>query len=127
MNEDTGAAPQPEQDGAVTIGGVHKAVVQGFLGVNKMLKNLSKSMKSIEAGLADVGEFQKKIGRVLSFVRQGQILAVLERMSAHPANTVSQAAALVFKPLTGGYPSASALASACYRVGVKAQVGCPPD
>ena len=127
MSGDTGAGQRPAQGDAATIGVVHEAVVQGFSGVNRALKRISKSMKNIEAGLADVGDFQRRVGRVASFVRQRQIQAVLERMSARPRDTVSQAASAVFEPLTGGYPSASALASACYRVGVKTHAGAPAD
>lgn len=119
-------AGPPAGDGGVTLEGLHTTVKEGFGGVRRQLNRIARSMKGIEVGLADVGEFQEKVGRAKTFVRQRQIQSVLERMNARPGESIPQAAAAAFEPLTGGYPTASALASACYRVGIGTQVGAPP-
>ena len=93
--------------------------------MNRRLARIMRSMKTVESGLADVGEFQRRLGRVKSHSRQRLILDVLDRLNAHPTNTVNQAAHTVFRSVPGGYPTAVALMAACHRVGVDVQVGRP--
>ena len=114
-----------ENAAGTTLDSLHQTVKGGFAGMNRRLARIMRSMKTVETGLADVGEFQRRLGRVKSHSRQRLILDVLDRLNAHPTNTVNQAAHLVFRNVPGGYPTAVALMAACHRVGVDVQVGRP--
>lgn len=114
-----------ENAAETTLDSLHQTVKGGFAGMNRRLARIMRSMKTVETGLADVGEFQRRLGRVKSHSRQRLILDVLDRLNAHPTNTVNQAAHLVFRNVPGGYPTAVALMAACHRVGVDVQVGRP--
>ena len=116
------AAERPQ---ATTLDTLHDTVRGGFTGVNRRLKRIIRSMKTVESGLADVSEFQRRLGRVKTQARQRQILAVLAWLNARPSNTVNQAAFAVFKKVPGGYPTPVALMAACHRTGVEIQVGRP--
>lgn len=120
-----GIAETGESASATTLDTLNDTVRDGFCGVNRRLQRLMKSMKTVESGLADVGEFQRRLGRVKSYARQRQILAVLDWLNARPSNTVNQAAFAVFRNVPGGYPTPGALMAACHRTGVDIQVGRP--
>ena len=114
-----------EKPEGTTLDSLHQTVKGGFAGMTRRLARIMRSMKTVESGLADVGEFQRRLGRVKSHSRQRLILDVLDRLNAHPTNTVNQAAHTVFRSVPGGYPTAVALMAACHRVGVDVQVGRP--
>ena len=112
-----------EKPEGTTLDSLHQTVKGGFAGMNRRLARIMRSMKTVESGLADVGEFQRRLGRVKSHARQRQILGVLDWRNARPSNTVNQAAFAVFRKVSGGYPTPGALMAACHRAGVDIQVG----
>ena len=118
-----GALESGEASPEKKLDALHDIVQGGFSGVNRRLRRLIRSMKAVESGLADVGEFQRRLGRVKSHARQRQILGVLDWLNARPSNTVNQAAFAVFRKVSGGYPTPGALMAACHRAGVDIQVG----
>ena len=85
-----GALESGEASPAKKLDALHDIVQGGFSGVNRRLRRLIRSMKAVESGLADVGEFQRRLGRVKSHARQRQILGVLDWLNARPSNTVNQ-------------------------------------
>ena len=72
-----------EKPEGTTLDSLHQTVKGGFAGMNRRLARIMRSMKTVESGLADVGEFQRRLGRVKSHSRQRLILDVLDRLNAH--------------------------------------------
>ncbi|MBQ7234017.1 MAG: hypothetical protein IJS36_01265 [Kiritimatiellae bacterium] len=117
-------AGPPSGDGGVTLGDVQRTVEQGFSYMKKSMKTMKKI---IVTGFADIGEFQKRLGRVKTFARQRQISKVLAYLNEHPSHSVNYAAERVFDSVPGGYPSPGALMNACRRTGVELHRGNAAD
>lgn len=115
----SGASAESAPPGdAVTLDGLNEAVQRGFRAMGGKLDRLIRSSRAIEAGLADADELGASLARLRSGVRQGQVREVLAALNAHPRWSVAFAAKNVHREAPGGFPTAAALTTACYRVNV---------
>lgn len=103
---------------AVTLDGLNQTVQQGFRAMGGKLDRLIRSSKAIEAGLADSDELRSSLARLRSGARQSQVQEVLSALNAHPRWSVAFASKSVHRATPGGFPTAAALTTACYRVNI---------
>ena len=117
MSEATGheSADAPE----TTLDDIQETLRHEFKAVGGRLDRLLKSSKSIEAGLADADELKDRLSRLKSYIREKQVLEVMESLNAHPNWSVAFAAKRLHSSVPHGFPTPEALTTACYRVNVQ--------
>ena len=117
MSEATGheSADAPE----TTLDDIQETLRHEFKAVGGKLDRLLKSSKSIEAGLADADELKDRLSRLKSYIREKQVLDVMESLNAHSNWSVAFAAKRLHTCVPHGFPTPEALTTACYRVNVQ--------
>jgi len=112
------AAPENPVASETTLDGINETLRQEFKAVGGKLDRLLKSSKAIESGLADPDELKEKLSRLASYIRQTQVLDVLDALNSHRSWSVAFASRQLHTVVPHGFPTPEALTTACYRVNI---------